>query len=88
MGSTTRISNGTRPQDPGGGEVQLAAFRDFAITRPALQPTSQPASVMVVTEELQHEEWTCLEHGPSFRGRDAIGVSGTFDPVRAPTNAL
>ena len=83
-GSTTRIRNGTRPKDPGGGEVQLAASRDVAVARPILQPTSQPASVMVVTEELQRDVWTCLESGPSFQGRDAIGVRGTF----APTDVL
>ena len=60
MGSTTWISNGTRPQDPGGGEVQLAASRDVAVARPVLQPTSQPASVMVVMEELQRDVWTEL----------------------------
>ena len=87
-GSTTRVSNGTRPQDPGGGEVQLAAFRDMAVARPILQPTSQPTSVMVVTEELQHDMRTGLESGPSVRGRDEIGVSGTFHLVGAPTDVL
>ena len=77
-----------RSGNPGGGEVQLAASRDVAVAWPILQPTSQPARVMVVTEELQRDVWTCLESGPSFRGRDAIGVSGTFHPVGAPTNAL
>ena len=87
-GSTTRIWNGTRPQDPGGGEVQLAAFRDVAVARPILQPTPQPARVMVVTEELQRDMWIGLECDHSFREREAIGVSGTFHPVGAPTDAL
>ena len=76
------------PQHPRGGEVQLAASWDVAVARPILQPTSQPASVMVVTEELQRDVWTCLESGPSSRGSDAIGVSGTFHIVGAPTDAL
>ena len=84
MGSTTWISNGTRPQDPGGGDVQLAASRDVAVARPVLQP----ASVMVVMEELQRDVWTCLENDPSFWGRDAIGVSGTFHLVGAPADAV
>ena len=29
-GSAARISNGIRPQDPGGGEVQLTYFRNVA----------------------------------------------------------
>ena len=37
-----RISNRTRPQDPGGGEVQLTSSQDMAVARPVLQPTSQP----------------------------------------------
>ena len=65
--STTRVSNGARPQDPGGGEVQLAAFRDVAVAQPILQPTLQPASVMVVTGELQRDVWTGLESGPFRR---------------------
>ena len=32
--------------------------------------------------------WTGLESGPSFREREAIGVSGTFHPVGAPTDAI
>ena len=86
--STTRISNETRPQDPGGGEVQLTTSRDMAVARPILQPTSQQASVMVVTEELTCDVWTCLESGVYFRGRDVIGVSGTFHAHGVPTNAL
>ena len=39
MGSTTRISNGTRTQDPGGGEVQLAASRDVAVARRYCSPS-------------------------------------------------
>ena len=38
-GSAAQISNGTRPQDPGGGEVQLTSFRDVAVARPTIQPT-------------------------------------------------
>ena len=41
-GSAARISNGTRPQDPGGGEAQLTSSWDMAMVRPVLQPTSQP----------------------------------------------
>ena len=41
VGSAARISNGTRPQDPGGGEVQLTPSRDMAVTRPMIQPTLQ-----------------------------------------------
>ena len=86
--STTQIRNGTRPHDPGGGEVQLAASWDVAVAWQVLQPTSQPTSVMVVTEELQRDVWTCLKSGPSFRGRDAINVNGTYHSVGAPADAL
>ena len=55
----------------------------MAVARPILQLTSQPASVMVVTEELR----TGLECGPSVRRREVIGVGGTFPPVGAPTDA-
>ena len=72
--------------DPKTLGVVMYNSRDMA--RPILQPTSQPASVMVVTAELQRDVWTCLESGPSFRGRDAIGVSRTFHLARAPTDAL
>ena len=41
-GWSARISNRTRPQDPGGGEAQLTSSRDMAVARPVFQPTSQP----------------------------------------------
>ena len=41
----------TRPQDPGGGEAQLTAFRDVATVRPVFQPTSQP--VVVRSDEVR-----------------------------------
>ena len=37
-GSAARISNGIRPQDPGGGEVRLTSSRDEAVARPVLEP--------------------------------------------------
>ena len=63
-------------------------YNSWDVARPILQPTSQPVSLMVVMAELQRDVWTCLESSPSFRGRDAIGVSGTFHPVGAPTDAF
>ena len=45
LNETTRISIGTRPQDPGGGEVQLMASRDVATAWPVVHPTSQPVLV-------------------------------------------
>ena len=40
-GSAARISNGIRPQHPGGGEVQLTSFRDETMVWPVIQPTLQ-----------------------------------------------
>ena len=40
-GSAAQISNGIRPQDPGGGEMQLTSFRDETVVWPVLQPTLQ-----------------------------------------------
>ena len=37
-GSAARISNVIRPQDPGGGEVQLTSSRDEAVECPVLRP--------------------------------------------------
>ena len=57
----------------------------MVVTLPIVQPTSQPASVMVVTEEFRTAwfgEWSfCSEKG-------GVGVGGTFHPVGAPTDAL
>ena len=50
-GSTARISDGTRPQDPGGGEAQLTASQDVAVARPVFPPTSQP--VIVQPDEMR-----------------------------------
>ena len=44
-GSTARISDGTRPQDPGGGEAQIVASRDIATAWPMTQTTSRPVLV-------------------------------------------
>ena len=44
-GSTTRISNGTQAQDPGGDEAQLTSSRDVAVVQPMFPPTSQPVVV-------------------------------------------
>ena len=41
-GSAAQISNGTRPQDPGGGEAQLTSSRDMTVVRPVFRPTYQP----------------------------------------------
>ena len=49
-GSAVRISNGTGPQDPGGGEVLLTASRDTAVTRPVSQLT--PRSVVECSDEV------------------------------------
>ena len=43
--STARISNDTRPQDPGGGEAQLTISRDMAGEWPVFHPTSCSAAV-------------------------------------------
>ena len=47
---TTRISNGTGPQDLGGGEAQLTTSRDMAVARPVFQPTSR--LVVVQSDEV------------------------------------
>ena len=44
-GSTARISKSTRPQDPGGGEVQLTISRDMAVEWPVFHPTSRSVAV-------------------------------------------
>ena len=49
-GSAAWISNGTGPQDPGGGEAQLTSSRDVAVARPVFQPTSQ--TVFVRSDEV------------------------------------
>ena len=40
-GSAARISIGTGPHDPGGGEAQLTASWDTAVIRPVFQPKLQ-----------------------------------------------
>ena len=44
-GSTGRISNDVRPQDPGGGEAQLTFSRDVAGEWPVFHPTSRSVTV-------------------------------------------
>ena len=41
MGSAARISNGLRPQDPGGGEVRFTTYRDEIV---ALQPVDSQST--------------------------------------------
>ena len=48
-GRGARISNGTRPQDPGGGEKQLTTIRDETVVWPVLPPTLQSGEVRVST---------------------------------------
>ena len=50
-GSAARISNGTGPQDPGGGEAWLTAPQDTAVTRPVFQP--KPRLVVECSDEVE-----------------------------------
>ena len=50
-GSTARISNDVKPQDPGGGEEQLTFSRDVAGEWPVFHPTSR--SVTVQPEDVE-----------------------------------
>ena len=44
-GSAARISNGTEPQDPGGGDAQLTTSQDMAVMRPWFHRASRLVAV-------------------------------------------
>ena len=86
-GAIARISNGTRPQDPGGGQAWLTASRDMAVARPVFQPIVSD-SVMVVMEVLRQDVQACLRSGPPLRNGDTGAVEVTFDLVGTPATAF
>ena len=81
-GSAARISIGTRPQDPGGGEAQLMASRDVATARPVVQPTSQ--SVLMRPESVG---MSAVSVDAILRRRDWI-LSTVSDSVMVVTEEL